>query len=231
MPANTSPDNIIYPVSTDAISPLETVFANMAQSVQDALTGNRTPYANVGALPGSAITGQAALVLTTPGAWWQWDGSDWQMRGVAQFADGTARDSALTSPEVGWRSRLATEDFDREWDGSNWVVPGDDTGWITPTLLNSWSNLGSGYVAARYRRLNGIVYVQGTVTGGTVTSGTNILNLPAGFRSSATMQFPVATTSASGAARIEMAADGNIKTSTGVSASALSFQFSFPAEA
>lgn len=38
MPANTSPDNIIYPVSTDPISPLETVFANMAQSTQDALT-------------------------------------------------------------------------------------------------------------------------------------------------------------------------------------------------
>lgn len=140
MPANTSPDNIIYPVSTDAVSPLETVFANMAQSVQDALTGNRTPYANVGGLPGSAITGQAALVLTTPGAWWQWDGSAWQMRGVAQFADGTARDSALTSPQAGWQSRIATETFDRQYSGSAWIASVDSVvlvPWTTDTAVSS----------------------------------------------------------------------------------------------
>lgn len=140
MPANTSPDNIIYPVSTDAVSPLETVFANMAQSVQDALTGNRTPYANVGALPGSAITGQAALVLTTPGAWWQWDGAAWQMRGVAQFTDGTARDSALTSPQTGWRSRIATESFDRQYSGSDWIASADSVilvPWTTDTAISS----------------------------------------------------------------------------------------------
>ena len=37
MPANTTPDNIQYPVSTDNIAPLETVFASMANSVQTAL--------------------------------------------------------------------------------------------------------------------------------------------------------------------------------------------------
>lgn len=37
MSANTSPDSIVYPVSTDQIAPLETVFANMATSVQNAL--------------------------------------------------------------------------------------------------------------------------------------------------------------------------------------------------
>jgi hypothetical protein len=44
MPANTSPDNIVYPVSTDPVAPLETVFANMANSVQDALDGFRTDF-------------------------------------------------------------------------------------------------------------------------------------------------------------------------------------------
>lgn len=38
MPAYTSPDNIQYPVSTDQVAPLETVFANLAQSTQNALT-------------------------------------------------------------------------------------------------------------------------------------------------------------------------------------------------
>lgn len=44
MPANTSPDNIEYPVSTDPVAPLETVFANMANSVQDAFDGFRIDW-------------------------------------------------------------------------------------------------------------------------------------------------------------------------------------------
>lgn len=44
MPANTSPDNIEYPVSTDPVAPLETVFANMANSVQDAFDGFRVDW-------------------------------------------------------------------------------------------------------------------------------------------------------------------------------------------
>jgi hypothetical protein len=46
MPANTSPDNIVYPVSTDPVAPLETVFANMANSVQDAFDGFRGDWNN-----------------------------------------------------------------------------------------------------------------------------------------------------------------------------------------
>ena len=38
MPAFTSPDNIIYPVITDPIEPLNAVFQDLAQSVQDAFT-------------------------------------------------------------------------------------------------------------------------------------------------------------------------------------------------
>ena len=37
MAANTTPDSIVYPVSTDQVAPLETVFANLAASVQTAL--------------------------------------------------------------------------------------------------------------------------------------------------------------------------------------------------
>src|SRR5690606_24183368 len=45
MPAYTSPDNIQYPVSTDQVAPLETVFANMAQSTQNAFDGFRSDRA------------------------------------------------------------------------------------------------------------------------------------------------------------------------------------------
>jgi len=42
VPANTSPDNIVYPLSTDPIAPLNTVFEDLADSVQAALTAERT---------------------------------------------------------------------------------------------------------------------------------------------------------------------------------------------
>ena len=38
MPDFTSPDNLVYPVSTDPIEPLNAIFKDLADSVQDALT-------------------------------------------------------------------------------------------------------------------------------------------------------------------------------------------------
>ncbi len=60
----------------------------------------------------------------------------------------------------------------------------DDTGWITPTLLNGWINFGGAYRVAQYRRKNGICYVAGLIKSGTIAPGTIILNLPIGFRPS-----------------------------------------------
>lgn len=56
----------------------------------------------------------------------------------------------------------------------------DDTGWIAPTLINNWANYGGSWVGARYRRKNGIVYLQGLIKNG--TSGVDAFILPAGFR-------------------------------------------------
>lgn len=175
MPANTSPDNIVYPVSTDAVSPLETVFANMAQSVQDALTGNRTPYANVGALPGSGITGQAVLVASTPGAWWQWDGSAWQMRGTAVFADTTARDSAIVSPSSGWLSYTADTQTTWRYSGSAWTIWSRPKTAFTATL-NGYTR-GNGTHNSFYTVSSGVceLWVQETL--GSSSSVSNNLNL------------------------------------------------------
>lgn len=118
--------------------------------------------------------------------------------------------------------------------GSSWAclarVPtaaqAPDTGWIAPTLVGGWSNYGSGYVPARYRRLNGIVYAQGLVRFG---SGT-IFTLPVGFRPA----FNMLTTGIEGTntvCRTDFNANGTVVAAAGASNSLWSFNAVFPAEA
>jgi hypothetical protein len=57
--------------------------------------------------------------------------------------------------------------------------------WHAATLQNSWSNFGSGFVTAQYRRIVSpakSVECIGVVTGGTSTGGTVVFNLPVGYR-------------------------------------------------
>lgn len=55
----------------------------------------------------------------------------------------------------------------------------DDSGWVTLTLGASWTNFGSGYPNARYRRYRGAVYLDGLIHNGTTSS--TIFTLPSGF--------------------------------------------------
>lgn len=55
-----------------------------------------------------------------------------------------------------------------------------DTDWISPTLVNGWVDFDSRTVA--YRRINGIVHMQGIAKSGTVGASTPIFYLPEGFR-------------------------------------------------
>lgn len=147
--------------------------------------------------------------------------------GVIPFRNTTERDAGTyTEGQPGW---MIDSKQSIIYNSSAWVTAIDDTGWASPTLLNSWSNLGSGYVAARYKRRAGVVHVQGTITGGTATDGTVLFNLPAGFRPSAAMQLAVAAGSVSGVGRVEVQANGNVVAKT-VTAP-VSLQMSFPAEA
>lgn len=53
--------------------------------------------------------------------------------------------------------------------------------WVTPTLINSWSNFGSGYETAAYLKdILGFVHLKGVITGGASTSVAFVL--PAGYR-------------------------------------------------
>lgn len=56
------------------------------------------------------------------------------------------------------------------------VIP--DTGWITPALGGGWVNFGAGFQTVRYRRLDGRVYIEGTIKSGTA----GVFTLPIGFR-------------------------------------------------
>ena len=67
--------------------------------------------------------------------------------------------------------------------------------WQTITLLNGWSN-SAGYTTARYRfESDGVtVRLAGTITGGTVTSGTPIFTLATAYTPSADRLMTVVNT-------------------------------------
>jgi hypothetical protein len=64
------------------------------------------------------------------------------------------------------------------------IVGALETGWIYPTLINSWVNYDASgvFATARFRKAQGIVHVEGLVKDGTAPGV--IFQLPAGFRPS-----------------------------------------------
>jgi len=73
MPGSTSPDNIIYPVPSDPVAPLNAVFQDMAESVQDALTDINSDISNFG------VDDLADVTVTAPneGDFLVYDGAEW----------------------------------------------------------------------------------------------------------------------------------------------------------
>lgn len=141
----------------------------------------------------------------------------------------TDRD-ALTGMSEGWRCYVTADNSEWVYNGSTWIAAYllADTGWITPTLLNSWVNFGAPYRTCQYRRLNGVVYVSGLLKSGTTTANTVLFNLPAGFRPSANLFF--GTQSNSAMATVQLAGNGDLSLSAGVSALSLTLMFAFIAE-
>lgn len=54
------------------------------------------------------------------------------------------------------------------------------TPWIAVSFTNSWTNYGTGYELARYRKIGDNVQLQGLITGGTI--GLGAFTLPVGYR-------------------------------------------------
>jgi hypothetical protein len=107
----------------------------------------------------------------------------------------------------------------------------DDTGWIAPALQSGWGQY-AGWEPAGYRRINGIVYLRGLISGGTTTDGTLIFTLPAGFRpQAATTGKHISVASSNALGVIKVRENGRVECGTPVNASWLSFAgVSFPAD-
>lgn len=118
-------------------------------------------------------------------------------------------------------------------DGATYTQPWDARAgaledWIIPAFLGTWTNVGGGFGPLRYRKTDdGLVVVQGLVESGTV--GTGIFTLPAGYRPTSRLVFPVISNNAIG--RIDIETNGNVAAFAG---SATWFALNgiiFPAEA
>ena len=142
MSASTSPDNIVYPTSTDSFGPLETSFATLAASVQTALNATKT-YRTADLNSLAAITAMASGALATViegGASFGYDGSVWQQKTDAIFASTAARDTAYAKAGGAYRvspsARVIITGIRQEWNGSVWqsvsslmsVIPSSSTG-------------------------------------------------------------------------------------------------------
>jgi hypothetical protein len=98
MSANTTPDGITYPVGTDAIAPLHTIFATMASTIQTAFN-NRTWLRSVADLNALAAltgmpTGGQAVILDNSGVY-QYSGSKWFQIDPGTFSTAALRDAAF----------------------------------------------------------------------------------------------------------------------------------------
>lgn len=101
-----------------------------------------------------------------------------------------------------------------------------DSGWIAPTLLNSWVNFGSTFDTAAYRKIGEVVYVRGLIKSGTTTSGTTIFTLPSGYRPSATRK-AIVIVSGGSSVPLDIDSAGNVKAAATLNATATGLDFQF----
>ena len=93
--------------------------------------------------------------------------------------------------------------------------------WVTPTMLNSWVAYdvggGTNFGGAQYYKDSlGMVHLRGLVKNGTITTGTSLFNLPAGYRPSQTTIF--VTNSNNAFARVDCMFNGDVTINLGASA-------------
>lgn len=120
------------------------------------------------------------------------------------------------------------------WFDTDDTISGDvsDTGWIDATalLVNAWVNYSTPtYAGARYRRKNGIVYVQGLVKSGTLNAAGGAFTLPVGFRPTAQLLF-ASVEGTNGHGRLDVLSSGVVQPVSG-SNGFFSLNCYFPADA
>ena len=85
----------------------------------------------------------------------------------------------------------------------------DDSGWINATLLGTIGNKGGIFQRARYRKLNGVVYIEGVVKGGNSNLTNTLFNLPLGFRPTKTLMM-MAMRSGFASTRLDVKPNGDV---------------------
>ena len=91
------------------------------------------------------------------------------------------------------------------------TIRGDDTGWIAPTLLNSWVNYGGSHAIAGYRKIGMVVYLRGLLKNGSAANAV-FFTLPSGYRPAYKLIFTSFSTA--GACRIDVDTNGNVNAYT-----------------
>lgn len=86
------------------------------------------------------------------------------------------------------------------------VSVGDDSGWQPAPLTNGFINYGAGWQIARFRRKNGVVYLEGLVKNG--SAGAPMFQLPPGFMPSDKLIF--STIGNNALARINIDSNGDV---------------------
>lgn len=87
---------------------------------------------------------------------------------------------------------------------------GDDSGWTEPSLENGFLNFSTvWYEAVRYRKKNGVVYIEGLIKEGAANGV--LFTLPPEFRPSKSMMFSnICYTGTYTVGRVDISANGNV---------------------
>jgi len=85
----------------------------------------------------------------------------------------------------------------------------EDSGWKAASLKNGITQYSTTYQSARYRKKNGVVYIEGLVKGSTATGEVIIFQLPSGFRPSKRIIFN--TNRPDGIKRTDVESNGNVR--------------------
>lgn len=88
--------------------------------------------------------GDLAIVNNIPGAIFRRNLGAWMMEGTAIFGTSIARDAAITAPLATMKSRIATEDFDRVYNGTRWNPYGAGPHLISTVNINTPATIGVG---------------------------------------------------------------------------------------
>lgn len=83
-----------------------------------------------------------------------------------------------------------------------------DTGWLTPTFQHSWTNYGSGWSDAAYRKVGNQVHLRGLVKSGTLAE--SVFTLPVDFRPTEGLHFPTICSDTTIPGKAQVFPDGRV---------------------